>query len=65
MATIAPNLKGDIDEEYDDSQLDSDEEADRVPFSIQPSLISQVRKMQGEGKVIINNEVSFMIDKSL
>lgn len=39
MATIAPNLKGDIDEEYDDSQLDSDEEADRVPFSIQPSLI--------------------------
>jgi len=39
MATIALNLKGDIDEEYDDSQLDSDEEADRVPLPTKPSLI--------------------------
>ena len=31
---MADILKGDIDEEYDESLLDSDEEADRVIFSL-------------------------------
>ena len=33
---MADILKGDIDEEYDESLLDSDEEADRVIFSLFP-----------------------------
>ena len=39
MATELTNLKGDIDEDYDDSLLDSDEEADKVSSPSSPFLI--------------------------